>query len=107
MRKYLVIIFNCAVLFVHAQQLYQMPNAVESRMSSFENPNGIKSNGGKTNKGAMGHAFESVKPGEKKTLLEVSGEGTIRRIWMTIDQNPVKLRSIRLQMCWNRESNPA
>lgn len=107
MRKYLVIIFNCAVLFVHAQQLYQMPNAVESRMSSFENPNGIKSNGGKTNKGAKGNAFESVKPGEKKTLLEVSGEGTIRRIWMTIDQNPVKLRSLRLQMFWDGESKPA
>ena len=107
MRKYFLVIFNCAVLFGHAQQLYQMPNAVESRLSSFENPNGLKANGGKTNKGAKGNAFESVKPGETKTLLKVSGEGTIRRIWMTIDQNPVKLRSLRLQMFWDGESKPA
>jgi len=107
MRKCLLVIFNGAVLFTHAQQLYEMPNAVESRVSSFENPNGLKSNGGKTNKGAKGNAFESLKPGEKKTLMKVSGEGTIRRIWMTIDQNPVKLRSLRLQMFWDGESKPA
>ena len=103
----MLILFNCAVLFGHAQQLYEMPKGVESRLSSFENPNGLKGNGGKTNKGAKGNAFESMKPGETKTLLNVNGEGSIRRIWMTIDQNPVKLRSLRLQMFWDGESKPA
>jgi Protein of unknown function (DUF2961) len=94
-------------LSLPAQQLYEMPKGIESRLSSFENPNGLKGNGGKTNKDAKGNAFEPVKPGETKTLLNVSGEGTIRRIWMTIDQSPLKLRSLRLQMFWDGESKPA
>src|ERR1700733_3997986 len=107
MRKYFLLIFICAVVAGHAQQLYQMPAGAESRLSSFENPNGLKANGGKTNKTAKGHAFELMKPGETKILLSIKGEGTIRRIWMTIDQNPLKLRSLRLQMFWDGENKPA
>jgi len=84
-----------------------MPANTKSRLSSFENPDGIKGNGGKTNKTAKGNAFEWMQPGETKTLLNINGEGTIQRIWLTIDQNPVKLRSLRLQMFWDGESKPA
>lgn len=90
-----------------AQQLFEMPQAAESRLSSFENPNGLKGQGGKTNKTAKGNAFEVLKPGETKTLLDVNGQGIIQRIWMTIDQNPVKLRSLRLQFFWDKENKPA
>ena len=51
-----------------AQELYEMPLNKESRLSSFENPNGIKGQGGKTNKMAKGNAFEWIKPGESKIL---------------------------------------
>ena len=91
----------------NAQQLYQMPDAAESRLSSFENPNGVKGNGGKTNKTAKGNAYEPINPGGTKTLLNITGEGTIRRIWMTVDQTPVRLRSLRLQMFWDGERKPA
>ena len=84
-----------------------MPNAAESRLSSFENPNGIKGQGGKTNKMAKGNAFEFIKPGETKTLLDIKGQGSIQRIWLTIDQTPVKLRSLRLQFFWDGQSKPA
>ena len=107
MRIIFLLLFNYITLSPSAQQLYQMPNGAESRLSSFENPNGVKGNGGKTNKTAKGNAFEPVKPGETKTLLATNGEGTIRRIWMTIDQSPVRLRSLRLQMFWDGESKPA
>src|SRR5580693_2073469 len=107
MRKHFLVIFNCAVLFAHAQQLFQMPNGAQSRVSSFENPGALNSGGGKTNKGAKGNAFEPVQPGQSKILLKVRGEGSIRRIWMTIDQDPVKLRSLRLQMFWDGEIKPA
>ncbi|MEP6950163.1 MAG: glycoside hydrolase family 172 protein [Ginsengibacter sp.] len=107
MRIFFLLIFNCIALSLAAQQLYELPRDAESRLSSFENPNGLKGNGGKTNKTAKGHAFEWMKPGETKTLLNIKGEGTIRRIWMTIDQNPLKLRSLRLQMFWDGESKPA
>ena len=97
-----LLFFSLLMLIVQdlsAQQLYQMPPATKSRLSSFENPNGVKGNGGKTNK--------TAKPGETKTLLHVDGEGTIQRIWLTIDQNPVKLRSLRLQMFWDGATKPA
>src|SRR4030095_8169918 len=80
-----------------SQQLFEMPARVDSRLSSFENANGVKGQGGKTNKTAKGRAFEVIKPGETKTLLNVNGEGIIQRIWLTINQSPVKLRSLRFQ----------
>src|SRR5258705_11097582 len=107
MRVLFFILLTTIVHDLAAQQLYQMPAARKSRLSSFENPNGIKGNGGKTNKTAKGNAFEWMQPGETKTLLNVDGEGTIQRIWLTIDQNPVKLRSLRLQMFWDGASKPA
>jgi len=90
-----------------AQQLYEMPKGTESRLSSFENPNGIKGQGGKSNKTAKGRAFEVIKTGETKTLLNINGEGIIQRIWLTIDQNPVKLRSLRFQFYWDGNNKPA
>ena len=106
MRTFFLLCFLIAAFTVTAQQLYEMPQGVQSRLSSFENPDGIKGNGGKTNKTAKGNAFEWIQPGETKTLLNVNGEGTIQRIWLTIDQNPVKLRSLRLQMFWDGETKP-
>jgi len=90
-----------------AQSLYEMPANPQSRLSSFENPNGIKGNGGKTNKTAKGNAFENMEPGETKKLLDIKGEGTIQRIWLTIDHNPIKLRSLRLQFFWDDSNKPA
>jgi hypothetical protein len=102
-----LLLFNSVALSLLSQQLYEMPKAAESRLSSFENPNGVKGGGGKTNKGAKGNAFETMKAGETKTLLSTRGEGTIRRIWITIDQTPLKLRSLRLQMFWDGDNKPA
>ena len=90
-----------------AQSLYEMPVNPQSRLSSFENPNGVKGSGGKTNKTAKGNAFEFMEPGETKNLLDIKGEGTIQRIWLTIDHSPLKLRSLRLQFFWDGSSKPA
>ena len=90
-----------------AQSLYEMPANPQSRLSSFENPNGIKGNGGKTNKTAKGNAFENMEPGETKNLLDIKGEGAIQRIWLTIDHSSAKLRSLRLQFFWDGSNKPA
>jgi hypothetical protein len=107
MKKLLVACFLYLSLLTSAQALYEIPANVQTRLSSFENPNGIKGSGGKTNKTAKGNAFEMVQPGETKTLLDIDGEGTIQRIWMTVNQSPVMLRSLRLQMFWEGERKPA
>lgn len=91
-----------------AQDLYTMPKGVQSRVSSFENIKGEKGEGGKTNQGAKGNAFESLKAGESKTLLNVHSAGVIQRMWFTInDRSPAMLRSLRLRMYWDGEDKPA
>ncbi|HEY1114339.1 MAG TPA: glycoside hydrolase family 172 protein, partial [Chitinophagaceae bacterium] len=106
-RAYCLFIFLWAASLVAAQEIYQKASGVQSRLSSFENPRADKGGGGKTNKGAKGNAFEVIRPGETKTLLHESGSGIVQRIWLTVDQNPVKLRSLRLQMFWDGAGKPA
>ena len=77
------------MLIASGQQLFQMPKTSDSRLSSFENPNGVKGNGGKTNKTAKGNAFETLKEGETKTLLDVNGQGIVQRIWLTVNRSPM------------------
>lgn len=106
--KYAFIIL-CMLMagILRGQTLYEMPANPQSRLSSFENPNGVKGNGGKTNKTAKGNAFEFIEPGKTKNLLDIKGEGTIQRIWLTIDHSALKLRSLRLQFFWDGSTKAA
>jgi len=91
-----------------AEDLYRLPPEVESRWTSFENPTGDKGEGGKKNGGAKGASFSSVAAGEEKVLLDVTGSGTIRRMWMTTGVRvPEALRSFVIRMYWDGESKPA
>jgi hypothetical protein len=101
-------IFFTPFHFCSAQELFRMPANTRSTISSFENLNGEKGQGGKTNQTAKGNAFESIKSGETKTLLNVKTAGTIQRIWITIgDRSPEMLRSLHLQMFWDDALQPA
>ena len=110
-KSFLVLLFVAILCFagrVSAQELYSMPKGQQSRVSSFENLNGVKGDGGKTNKSGKGNAFESLKAGESKTLLEISSAGIIQRMWITInDRTPAMLRSLRLRMYWDGADKPA
>ncbi len=80
----------------------------DTRWASFENPRGVKGAGGKENRGAKGHAFDSLKAGETRTLLSVQGAGAIRRMWFTFgDRSPQMLRSLRLEAFWDGAAEPA
>jgi hypothetical protein len=107
MRKLFIFLGCNVMLAASAQQIFQMPKTAESRVSSFENPNGVKGNGGKTNKTAKGNAFETIKEGETKTLLDINGQGLVQRIWLTVNRSPMMLRSLRLKMFWDGEVKPA
>ena len=73
---------------LYAQELYRMQEGVQSHVSSPENPDGKKGEGGKTNAGAKGAAFTSLKTGdETRTLLDIHLAGMIQRMWFTVD-NP-------------------
>jgi len=87
---------------------YRKPKGAVTRWSSFENPTAGKGQAAKANRGNKGFAFDAVQPGETKTLLDVRGSGEVRRIWVTHDgQDPVMLRSLRIDMTWEGESRPA
>jgi hypothetical protein len=88
--------------------LYEKPSGVETRWVSFENPTAARGAGGRENRGAKGRPYEPIAPGETKTLMDVTGSGTLTRIWMTIsDRSPQMLRGLRLDMYWDGAETPA
>lgn len=88
--------------------IYQAGTGRLTRWAGFENPQALKGQGGTANSGWKGRATESVRAGETKTLLDVTGCGTVRRIWMTLHpREPRLLRSLHLQMYWDGADQPA
>jgi Protein of unknown function (DUF2961) len=94
---------------VNAQSLYTIPDNVETRWASPENPKGEKGKAGQTNGGRKGSPAFPLKAGEQRVLAEVSGtSGTVRRIWITIaDRSPKMLRGLRLDFYWDGAKTPA
>ena len=88
--------------------LYRYREAEQSRWVSPENPTGAKGAGGIENKGAKGHAFETIPVGKSHTLADVSGPGVIDRMWMTIeDRSPEALRGLKFEIFWDNAAAPA
>lgn len=94
---------------VGAQELFVMPENVETRWASPENPTGERGRGGQANGGRKGAPTVAIKAGESRVLAEARGtSGTVRRIWMTFaDRSPSMLRSLRLDMYWDGATKPA
>lgn len=93
---------------VFGQELYKVPEGTTSHMSSLENLNGLKGQGGKANHGGKGAAFTELKAGASQALMEVNTPGIIQRIWITIsDQKPDMLRGLRLKIYWDGATVPA
>lgn len=88
--------------------LYRYSGHLKPRWSSPENLNGKLGAGAKENDGAKGHAFDPIKAGETRVLLDVQGTGMISRLWITvIDRTPEMLRSLKIEMFWDNEKRPA
>jgi hypothetical protein len=92
-----------------AESLYVMPEGVESRWASPENPKAERGQGASANAGRKGAAFLVLKAGTSRTLAEVdSRSGVVRRIWMTVnDRSPKMLRGLRISMYWDGAKTPA
>lgn len=104
----LLCVLVASLLPALASDLAKRRPGAHTRWSSFENPTAGKGVGGSENRGAKGHAFDSIAAGETKTLLSVTGPGEIRRIWATIkDRDPEMLRSLRLDIYWDGKRTPA
>src|SRR5215213_4216111 len=92
-----------------AQSLFEMPEGVESRWASGENPTGEKGKAGQANGGRKGAPTVAIKAGASRVLAEAAGtSGTVRRIWMTFpERSPRMLRSLRIDIDWDGAKRPA
>lgn len=107
-KQILCALLVCSGFILEAQELFQMPKGQETRWVSFENISGKKGIGGQENQGAKGHAFDYIKAGESKEIVNIEGSGTIRRIWLTLSRrSPEMLRSLRIEMYWDGSEKPA
>lgn len=106
----------CAAAMVLAAQawaqgqsdLFRYQPDEQTRWISPENPTGAKGAGARENKGAKGHAFDTIAVGASHVLADIRGAGTIDRIWMTIeDRSPEALRGLRLDIYWDGAATPA
>lgn len=88
--------------------IYRFVPDGEPAWISPENPTGAKGAGGAENKGAKGHAFETIPAGGSHVLADIKGPGTIDRMWLTIDdRSPERLRALVLDMYWDGADKPA
>lgn len=102
-----VILLLAASNAAAAQELFEY-RPLKPRWISPENPTGAAGEGGRENRGAKGHPFDTLPAGQSLVLGEIKGAGVIRRMWITInDRSPEMLRALRLEMYWDGASTPA
>lgn len=89
--------------------LYAIPTNVHTRWASPENFAAGKGAACQGNDGRKRSPCFPIKAGESKTLLDLKGtSGTIRRIWVTIDnRSPKMLRGLKIEIFWDGAETPA
>jgi hypothetical protein len=93
----------------NVEPLFVIPDGVETRWASFENPTAARGRGGEANGGRKGAPCRGMKAGEQVVLAEATRTtGTVRRIWATVnDRSPRMLRGLRLDCYWDGADRPA
>ena len=90
-----------------AQQLFEVPESIQTHWISFENLQGLKGEGGQANQGRKGAPSRIVKSGETVNLAKIQGPGVIRRIWCTVRREPEILRGLVLRIYWENQEQPS
>ncbi len=102
--------FQMVATILSAQELYKAPApSTKTKWISPENISGKQGAGGKSNQGAKGSAFLTVKAGEQLVMMDVKGAGIIRRMWLsgTIPRSEEQRRMVRIDMYWDGSKKPA
>ena len=102
--------FQMGASILSAQELYKAPGpSTKTKWISPENHSGNKGAAGKSNQGAKGSAFFTVKAGEQLVMMDVKGSGIIRRMWLsgTIPRSEEQGRMVRIDMYWDGSKKPA
>lgn len=94
----------------HTIPLFEIPEGVETRWASAENPSAAVGGACLDDDGRKRRACICPLPaGATAILAEARAtSGTVRRIWSTISQrNPLMLRGLRLDIFWDGAETPA
>jgi hypothetical protein len=86
----------------------RIDTGLDSRAACFENPRGDRGAGGQAASGRKGAAAGIVDPGGRLALVEATGPGIIRHIWLTFPHaDPVQARSLRLDGYYDGADKPS
>ncbi|MCB1000336.1 MAG: DUF2961 domain-containing protein [Acidimicrobiales bacterium] len=78
------------------------------RTISFENPTGAAGMGGTVAGGRKGAPFRMIEPGERVTLADIEGPGTVRHVWCTVPpMRPDHLRALVLEVHYDGHDEPS
>lgn len=93
------------------KDLYSLPENLESRSVSFENPRGEKGAGGKAasalGAGRKGSPARMIGPGETVELADIEGPGQIRHMWMTTYDVADTMRGLVIRIYWEGQQHPS
>jgi hypothetical protein len=103
-----IMIVGGAAIAQDGSELFRYRAGEQTRWVSPENLAAAKGAGAQENKGAKGHAFETIAVGGSLVLADIRGAATIDRMWMTIeDRSPEALRGLRFEIYWDGAGTPA
>jgi hypothetical protein len=81
---------------------------LDCRAVTFENPTGERGRGGMVADGRKGAPSRLLMPGERVTLADLQGPGTIRHIWMTVmPMPPEALRAVWMEVFYEGNAAPS
>jgi hypothetical protein len=82
--------------------------SLDSRAVTFENPTGARGAGGASYHGRKGAPSRGIRPGERVTLADIEGPGTIRHFWCTVPPAPPEsLRALVLEVFYDDADEPS
>ena len=88
--------------------LTRIAPVLDSRAVTFENPTGERGAGGRAGGGRKGAPSRVIQGGERVTLADLAGPGTIRHIWMTFPPDrPARMRAVYLEVRYGGLSYPS
>ena len=92
-----------------SSHLFDLPENVETKWASPENPDATKGTAAQLNNGRKGRPCFTLKAGEQTVLAHAeNSSGIIRRSWMTInDRSSLMLRGLRIDIYWDGAATPA
>jgi Protein of unknown function (DUF2961) len=82
--------------------------SLDCRAATFENPTGERGRGGIAQGGRKGAPSRRLVPGERVTLADIEGPGTIRHVWMTfVPAPPQSMRGLFIEVFYEGSDHPS